>query len=68
MQVYTVRQLDPEGAVISEKQVEADSASTALRELRQPSDEMHRIEVYDGNQERVRQIDGNYWRLKSPRR
>jgi hypothetical protein len=68
MQIYTIRQIDKDGAVISEKQIEADSANTALRELRKASESMRRIEVYNGNQEQVRQIDGDYWRIKSPRR
>ena len=68
MQIYTIRQIDEHGAVISEKKVEADSANTALREVRNASEAMQRIDVYDSNQERVRQIDGDYWRLKSPRR
>ena len=68
MQIYTIRQIDEHGAVISERQIEADSANTALRELRKASEGMQRIEVYNRNQEQVRQIDGDYWRLKSPRR
>ena len=68
MQTYTIRQIDEHGAVISEKQIEADSANTALRDLRKASEAMRRIVVYDGNQQRVRQIDGDYWRQKSPRR
>ncbi len=68
MQIFTIRQIDEHGAIIAEKQVEADSSNTALRELRQANEAMRRIEVYDGNQKQVRQIDGDYWRLKSPRR
>ena len=67
MQLYTVRQINKDGETISDKHVEADSAQAALRELRKPSDEMHRLEVYDANQRQVRQVLGKFWRA-NPRR
>jgi type II secretory pathway component PulF len=67
MQLYTIRQIDKHGGTISDKQVEADSAQAALRELRKPSAEMHRLEVYDANQKQVRQVLGKFWRA-NPRR
>lgn len=67
VQTYAVRQIDKHGAIISEKQVEADSADKALRELRETSKEVHRIEVYNASQEQVRQVLAEHWRVKRRR-
>jgi hypothetical protein len=67
MQLYTVRQLDKNGETISDTHVEADNAQAALRGLPEASDGMHRLKVFDANQQQVRQVLGEFWRAK-PRR
>jgi hypothetical protein len=44
--------------------VEAGNTDEALRQLRDVPDVTDRIDVYDGNEERVRQIGAAYWRQK----
>lgn len=61
---YTVRQLDSDGQVVSEKQVAAHSYSAALRELRDVVDEAQRIEVFNREGEKAGEIGVDYWRLK----
>ena len=70
MSPYTVRQLDAQGDVVREAQVEASSTDEALRQLKDVVDTAQRIEVYDVNDERVRQIGVAYWcqKWRRPRR
>jgi hypothetical protein len=62
MRPYTVRQLDQQGGVISEKHVEAPHAEAALRQLTGITERTRRIEVYDADHKKVEEVLGDYWR------
>ena len=64
MKPYTVRQVDDQGDVVSERHVEAANTDQALRQLTDITETTQRIEVLDSDQERVRQIGADYWRHK----
>jgi hypothetical protein len=67
VKLYTIRQLDQQGGVVSEKRVEADHTDGALRQLTGITDATVRIEVYDADQEKVGETLADFWRRKVQR-
>ena len=67
MRPYTVRQLDQQGGVISEKHIEAPHTEAALRQLAGIADTTRRIEVYDADHKKVGEVLDDYWRRRFQR-
>ena len=64
MDPYTVRQLDADGEVLSEKRVEAQNYDGVLRQLKKIAREVRRIEVYDQDGNRAGEINADFWRQR----
>ena len=64
MTEYTVRQVDADGEIVSERHLEDTSADAVLRQLHDINQVTRRVDVYDASDQRVRQIGGDYWRQK----
>lgn len=61
---YQVRQLDSDGLVLSERQVDAHDCNSAIRQLQDVYLEAQRIEVYNEQGEKAGEIKADYWRQK----
>ena len=61
---YTVRQIDTDGRILAEKQVEAHDYNVALRQIGNVIEGAKRIEVYNQQGEKAGQIHVDYWRKK----
>ena len=62
MNSYQLRQLDDDGQVISERRVEADDYSAALRQLKEVFGDAQRIQIYNEQDEKAGEISVDYWR------
>jgi hypothetical protein len=64
MNLYTLRQLDAQRSIVSEKRVEATGADAALRQLNDIELATCRINVHDIDDQQVCQVNADYWRQR----
>ncbi len=64
MFVYSIRQLDSVGQVLSDKQVTGQSYQEVLRNLKSVTSGTERIEVYNGEGEKAGAIGVDHWRQR----
>lgn len=67
MKPYSIRQLDSQGHVVSQREVEAPDYTAALRQLKDVCDDTQRIEVCNGAGDKAGEISVDYWLLKRGR-
>jgi hypothetical protein len=54
--------LDSQGELLDESEVLAPSYRSALQQIKEASDNVKRIEVYNQNGERAGAVEAGYWR------
>ncbi len=64
MNSYLLQQIDSDGSVVAEQHVDATSAEVALRQLNDIDQTTQIINVRNAEDERVGQVDADYWRQK----
>ncbi len=64
MFVYSIRQLDSAGQVLSDRQVTGQSYQEVLRNLKSVTSGTEGIEVYNGEGEKAGAIGVDHWRQR----
>ena len=66
--VYSIREVDSIGQVLSDRQVTGQSCQGVLRDLKSVTQGTERIEVYNGEGEKAGAIGVDYWRQRLRRK